>query len=207
MQMDYHESETDIDGALDVYVEQIEQQVESLRRSATNVMKFVGAEEQNLLETDLSSFLERKGQKLVADLPDDVELHWDLDDDLPAVSIDREQIASVLENLLYNAVEALPEGGRITVQSQLARNLSLFPGERSTRDYVIVEVMDTGTGMDASTRARAFDPGFTTEGESTGLGLAMVKRIVEEHDGKIELESEPGVGTDIRFYLPITRET
>lgn len=201
MQMDYRESETDVAGTLDVYIEQIDQQIESLRRSATNVMKLVGAEEQNALETDLSSFLRREGQQLAEDLPDDVELRWEVADDLPVVSVDREQMTSVLENLVYNAVEALPEGGTITVQTQLARNLSLSPGE-GPRDYVIVEVMDTGAGMNASTQARAFDPGFTTTANGTGLGLAMVKRIIEDHDGQVELESEPGIGTDVRVYLP-----
>jgi signal transduction histidine kinase len=165
-------------------------------------MKLVGAEEQNALETDLSSFLRREAQQLAEDLPDDVELRWELADDLPVVSVDREQMTSVLENLVYNAVEALPEGGAITVQTQLARDLLSFSGEGS-RDYVIVEVMDTGTGMNASTRTRAFDPGFTTTAEGTGLGLAMVKRIIEDHDGQVELESEPGMGTDVRIYLPI----
>lgn len=202
MQMAYREAETDVAGTLDAYVEQIDEQIESLRRSATNVMKLVGAEEQNALETDLSSFLRREAQQLAEDLPDDVELRWELADDLPVVSVDREQMTSVLENLVYNAVEALPEGGAITVQTQLARDLLSFSGEGS-RDYVIVEVMDTGTGMNASTRTRAFDPGFTTTAEGTGLGLAMVKRIIEDHDGQVELESEPGMGTDVRIYLPI----
>ena len=204
MQMDYRKADSEIAATLDAYVEQIDDQIESLRRTATNVMKLVGAEEQNVLETDLSSFLRRKGQQLAANLPDDVKLRWELADDLPPVTIDREQMSSVLENLVYNAVEALPDGGTITIQTQMARNLS-FSTSEMPRDYVLVEVMDTGVGMDAATRARAFDPGFTTAGEGTGLGLAMVKQIVEAHDGQVELESEPDVGTDVRVYLPVAR--
>jgi nitrogen-specific signal transduction histidine kinase len=204
MQMDYREADPEITATLDAYVDQIEDQIESLRRTATNVMKLVGAEEQNVLETDLSSFLRRKGRQLAANLPDDVELREELAEDLPPVSVDREQMTSVLENLVYNAVEALPEGGTVTIQAQLARNLS-FSTSEMPRDYVLVEVMDTGVGMDAATRARAFDPGFTTAGEGTGLGLAMVKQIVEAHDGQVELESEPDVGTDVRVYLPVAR--
>jgi len=206
MQMDYREADPEIAATLDAQVEEIEGQIESLRRTATNVMKLAGAEEQNFLETNLSSFLRRKTKQFATNLSDDVNLRRELANDLPRVAIDREQMNSVLENLLYNAVEALPEGGTIIVQTRLARNLSLT-ADVSSQDYVLMEVMDTGVGMDAATRARAFDPGFTTMGQGTGLGLAIVKRVVEAHGGQVELESEPEMGTDVRVYLPVTEGT
>lgn len=205
MQMTYREAAPGAADQLDAYTRQIEGRIESLRRTATNVMKLVGAEETNPLETDLSVFLRRETQALAADVPDDVELRRDLTEDLPPVSVDREQMTSVLENLLHNAVEALPEGGTITIQTQLARDL-LFSSDPTSRDYVVAEVMDTGTGMDKATQARAFEPGFTTGDRGTGLGLSLVEKIVTDHGGHVEVESEAEVGTAVCIYLPVADE-
>jgi signal transduction histidine kinase len=123
-----------------------------------------------------------------------VSLATDLADELPECLADRDMLASVLENLVRNAVEAMPEGGSVTMRTQRPR-ADEPPG-------FILAVEDTGLGMDAKTLDRAFDDFFTTKPMGSGLGLAFVRRVVQAHGGEVSLTSSPGNGTIVRVRLP-----
>ena len=117
---------------------------------------------------------------------------------LPAVLADQAQLRQVLLNLVLNARDAMPHGGRITVRTQPSRGV----GDALPTVSLLVE--DTGCGMDKETRARLFEPFFTTKasGHGTGLGMATVQRIVSESGGTIEVTSETGHGTRIEVLFP-----
>ena len=114
-----------------------------------------------------------------------------LEEGLPGCRADREMLSRVLENLVRNAMEAMPGGGTVTVRTA-----------RSGAETVLLSVADTGCGMDARTRERAFDDFFTTKALGSGLGLAFVHRVVEAHGGRVSLESEQGRGTVVSVRLP-----
>jgi signal transduction histidine kinase len=122
--------------------------------------------------------------------PGQVSIVRELAPELPPCSGDEDLLANALENLVRNAFEAMPRGGTLTV--------------RTLRDGggVAVEVEDTGEGMDARTRERAFDDFFTTKASGSGLGLAFVRRVVEAHGGEVALTSREGHGTVVRLCLP-----
>lgn len=130
-----------------------------------------------------------------------------LDKNLHRVRADRGQISQILLNLALNARDAMPNGGRLTIQT---RNLAL--GESGCLDStasfdgstVMIVVSDTGRGMPVEVQRRAFDPFFTTKpvGKGTGLGLSTVHNIVTQAGGRIELSSEPGKGCTFQIYLP-----
>jgi PAS domain S-box-containing protein len=136
-----------------------------------------------------------------------VALVADLSPDTPLIRVDPGQLEQVAMNLAINAADAMPEGGALTIATSsrimpdelLRRHADLRPGL-----YAIVEVRDTGHGMDAETLAQIFEPFFTTKepGRGTGLGLSTVYGIVKQSDGHIEVTSAPGAGTVFTVYFP-----
>jgi two-component system cell cycle sensor histidine kinase/response regulator CckA len=134
------------------------------------------------------------------------ELH--LDPELAAVTIDQSQAQQILLNLILNARDALPNGGRITVETSNCKfqpiAATISPTTLPAFPSVLLVVSDNGHGMDAATRQRLFEPFFTTEnaGQGTGLGLTTVRSIVTTNRGLIHFESEPGRGTRVLILLP-----
>jgi PAS domain S-box-containing protein len=134
-----------------------------------------------------------------------IELRTDLAHELPLVMGIESELREALTNLIFNAVDAMPEGGVLTLRSRM-----MIWGERAgaTPTHCVIEVVDTGIGMDEDTRRRCLEPFFTTKGErGTGLGLAMVYGVMERHSAEIEIDSEPGKGTTVRLVFTVPRTT
>jgi signal transduction histidine kinase len=108
--------------------------------------------------------------------------------------MDVDLVTNALHNLLRNAAQAMPSGGRLWVETR----------EESSGDtrYVVLAVADSGTGMDARTAERAFEEGFTTRRDGSGLGLAFVRRVAIAHGGRVVLRSREGKGTRVEMWLP-----
>jgi two-component system NtrC family sensor kinase len=126
-----------------------------------------------------------------------VQLELDLGADLPWIVLDANQMKQVLLNLLHNALHAMPGGGRLQVRTQLR--------VRNERDWIVIEVVDNGVGMEQSEIVRIFDPFYTTRAESggTGLGLSVTYGIVTDHGGTIEVQSQRGSGSTFSVWLPV----
>lgn len=122
---------------------------------------------------------------------------------LDLVYADRSQVEQVVMNLCVNARDAMPSGGSLRVSVYQERR-SDPSTEKQSADFVVIEVKDSGKGMEPEAVERAFEPFFTTKerGGGTGLGLATVYAVVERHQGVVTIDSEPGVGTTVRVYLP-----
>ncbi len=120
-----------------------------------------------------------------------VELESVIPDDLPEINVDADRMSQVLLNLYLNAIQAMADGGTMTVA--VSRN----EAKKST----VISIGDDGPGIPAQDRERIFDPYFTTKADGTGLGLAIVHKIVEAHGGEIDIESDPGRGTKVSVVL------
>ena len=128
-----------------------------------------------------------------------VELRLELPQDLPDVRVDPMQLEQALLELVSNALDAMPRGGRLTIRAAHAPS----PGEGSG---VAVEVSDTGGGIPEHLLGSVCEPFFTTRQEGTGLGLAIARRYVEQNGGRLEIDSRPGEGTTVRVRLPAAAE-
>jgi PAS domain S-box-containing protein len=140
-------------------------------------------------------------------IPRTTEVQIDLDPDLPTVNADPAQIDQVLMNLAVNARDAMPNGGRLRIETKavvLDEDYCSTHIEASKGPHALLTVSDTGTGIDRATSDRIFEPFYTTKkpGQGTGLGLAMVYGIVKSHGGHITVHSELGAGTAFRIYIP-----
>jgi signal transduction histidine kinase/ActR/RegA family two-component response regulator len=132
-----------------------------------------------------------------------VELETQFDAGLPELAGIESEVREALTNLILNAVDAIPNGGKIIVRTRVLGWAVKGEGERSPT-HAVLEVSDSGVGMDEQTRKRCLDPFFSTKGKrGTGLGLAMVYGVVQRHEGTIEIESAPGQGTTVRLIFPI----
>jgi signal transduction histidine kinase len=158
----------------------------------------------NELIADMSKLLRRL-------VREDIEFSLRLGDSLGRIKADPNQLEQVLLNLTVNASDAMPLGGKLTIDTQniiVDYDNAAFHSSVERGDYVIITVSDTGHGMDAATKARIFEPFFTTKepGKGTGLGLATVYGIVKQSGGFISVDSTPGNGARFTVYLPQTFE-
>ena len=155
---------------------------------------------------DLNALIERTSKLLGRVIGEHIELRLVRAANLPAVIADAGNLDQIVMNLAVNARDAMPQGGVLTFITSLeqidAQTVRRHPQARPG-DFVCLTVTDTGCGMDAATLARVFEPFFTTKeiGKGTGLGLATVYGVVQQHQGWIDVASQPGQGTSFRIYL------
>lgn len=131
-----------------------------------------------------------------------IDLKKSFHDDVPPLYTDENQIHQVLVNLIINAVQAMPEGGSLKIETRL----SSFPGNSGPEgEAVLINVADTGPGISPEIRDQIFNPFYTTREKGTGLGLSITFRIINSLDGELKLETSPE-GTTFKIYLPVNRE-
>jgi len=160
---------------------------------------------------DLNGVVANMNPMLPRLIGEDIQLVTVASGDLWRVRADAAQLEQIIMNLAVNAREAMPSGGRLTLETRNVEIDEAFvrvhPGARPG-PHVMLAVSDTGIGMDQETQRRIFEPFFTTKepGKGTGLGLSMVYGIVKQHEGYISVESEVGRGATFKIYLPRVEE-
>ncbi len=192
-------------------LEQLIKSAERGRELVRQILTFSRKMQVELQPLDLNKEVKRVSEILKHALPKMIEIKIKLDPDLQAIAADQTQIEQVLLNLGSNAADAMPQGGTLRIETSnvvLDEQYCRRHAEVSPGPYVLLEVADTGSGMDENTLVQIFDPFFTTKdvGKGTGLGLSTVFGIIKEHGGAISCMSEIGQGTVFKMFLPVCGE-
>lgn len=178
------------DAAVKESFQSIDAELAGLRHLAGEFSDFARLPKAELVEGNLNEVVHITARLHEASGPDRIHIQLDLATDLPARPFDREQIKRLLNNLLKNALEAMPQ-----------RRCEIKMTTRRQEQKAVLEIADNGPGLSPAARENLFKLNFTTKREGSGLGLVMVKRIVEEHGGSIAVESEMGQGTRFRIVI------
>ena len=171
-------------------------QIARLNKTATDLLHFGRPARPELKHVDINDLIGRT-LFFAAQHPEarNVERILRLADDLPAVWIDEKQIQQVLFNIIINAMQAMSNGGRLTIETAAT--------SRDGRSYVKILIGDSGPGIDAEHLEQIFSPFFTTKSQGTGLGLAICRQLLEQHQGRIFVESQKEQGTCFTIELPV----
>jgi signal transduction histidine kinase/CheY-like chemotaxis protein len=193
------------------YLTTIQRAIEDVAGTVARMREFYRQREPqvSLARTDLNRTVEQAVELTRArwsDLPQQrgvmIDLHTELSARPAEVMAAEGEIRDALTNLIFNAVDAMPEGGTLTIRTRV-----VDPVENGNVPRVLLEVTDTGIGMDEATRARCLEPFFTTKGErGSGLGLAMVYGMVQRHSAEMEIDSEEGRGSTFRLIFTAAKE-
>jgi two-component system cell cycle sensor histidine kinase/response regulator CckA len=194
--------------------ESVTQICQAAERAAALTRQLLAFSRQQVLEPtvlDLNGLVTEAEKMLRRLIGEDMRLTTRLGPNLSRVRVDPGQMEQVIMNLAVNARDAMPQGGRLTIETREVELEPVYaqahPGARSGR-HVLLAVSDTGCGMSPEIQARVFEPFFTTKpvGQGTGLGLAVVHGIIKQSGGHITIDSAPGMGTTFNIYLPVVAD-
>jgi signal transduction histidine kinase len=168
---------------------------------ARQLLDFASSRQIRLVALDIRELLDPIEPALASVLPRTIHLSFDVADDLPPAFVDRQLMERALLNLVLNARDAMPDGGELIIAAAMDCRRR---GDAETYEPMIrLSVADTGTGMDGATLENAWQPYFSTKTNGTGLGLAMVRRMMESQGGSLSITSAPYKGTAIDLWLPV----
>jgi PAS domain S-box-containing protein len=191
----------------------IEHMLESADRAASLTQSLLSFSRKQIMDrkpVDLNKIIRKVEKFLVRVIGEDVEIRMILDEKLLTIFADAGQLEQVFMNLATNARDAMPHGGSFTIETAITEmdyGYIAAHGYGKPGSYAMITATDTGVGMNEETRKKIFEPFFTTKevGKGTGLGLAMAYGIIKQHEGFINVYSEPGKGTTFRIYLPLIK--
>ena len=189
------------------YVRQVLASINKANILSQDLLTFSRKQKISLRPVHFNEIIGNVGKMLVQLIGEDIELAMMLSDKNPTVMADINQIEQVLVNLATNARDAMPDGGRLTIGTDVMKMDEEFKKQHGygvPGEYVVLIISDNGAGIEDAIRGKIFEPFFTTKavGKGSGLGLAVTYGIVKKHNGFIDVESVTGEGTTFRIYFP-----
>jgi hypothetical protein len=184
----------------------MDKELDRTTRIIRNLLDFARQSEPNIRSVDMNKVLEAAlllvGHQINLE---NIKLEKKSDAHLPPILADFDKIQQVLINIIMNAIQAMPDGGNLTIATSVAKGIRI--GE-SLKDTIRIDIRDTGVGITKENMSKLFTPFFTTKekGKGVGLGLPVVHGIIEQHNGKIKVNSEPNAGTTFSIYLEVMDE-
>ena len=187
----YESKSNDFDKIFTECTDTIIEEVEILRRIVDEFSNFARMPKAQLKPENINDII-KDTLALYKSLPEGIDIITNFYDNIPMVMADKEQLSRAFINIINNAIQAMPNGGSLTIATSFS-------------DVVKITFTDTGMGIPSEIRDKIFQPYVTTKEGGTGLGMAVVQRIINEHNGKIEFESKENVGTTFTIFLPVVK--
>jgi signal transduction histidine kinase len=172
-------------------LEIVSKEVATCERTISTLLDFARQKPPSRRKADINGVVREALSRIT--VPGNVEVVSQLDETLPAIMADSDQLRQVFENIILNAIQAMPAGGRLGMESRTP-----------SAGWVAVSIADTGVGISLEKMPRLFEPLFTTKAKGVGLGLALTKMLVEAHGGAIHVQSEVGRGSTFAVRLPVS---
>jgi len=194
LQKSYHANPELFDDIFDECTDTVLRQSQKLLKIVDEFHQFARMPKPELKPCNLNDVISEV-LSLYSVLPEGIEISPKLSTNLPQISADSEQLSRAFQNIVKNAIEAMSDGGTLTVSTEIV------PSEQ-----IQIKFTDTGIGMSNETKDKLFMPYFTTKEKGTGLGMAIVQQIIVEHDGVIAVESKVGLGSTFTITLPLSNE-
>ncbi|MGQ9609868.1 MAG: sensor histidine kinase [bacterium] len=196
----YESKSDDFDKIFAECTDTIIEEVESLRRIVDEFSNFARMPKAQLKPENINDII-KDTLALYKNLPESIDIKVNLYDNIPKIMADKEQLSRAFINIINNAIQAMPDGGSLTIATSIDDTLGIV----DVKNTVKIIFADTGVGIPSEIKDKVFQPYVTTKEGGTGLGMAIVQRIITEHNGKIEVESEENVGTKFTIFLPIIK--
>ena len=189
LNMILEEPEPDIKETLAI----LEKELVTAEKIISSLLDFARPKPLSLQNVDINDVVQKALSRIT--LPDDVKVLSQLDKALPSIQADPDQLTQVFNNIISNAIQAMPEGGQLVIKS-----------EAPSPDWVTISIKDTGVGISEENLEKLFEPLFTTKAKGIGLGLAISKTLARGHRGNIDVKSEVGKGSTFTVKLPISQK-
>lgn len=183
------------------YLNYAKEEVSRIRNVTNGFLKFVRAEKMNKMPTDFSRLIREVIDNYQIHLPEGIEFNLKLNKELDSILLDQEQFKVVFENLFNNAIDSISDRGVITVTTDIIEEVNSDSG--AIQRKLLIEIADTGRGIPDGDLHEVYQPYYSSSANGSGLGLMIVKRIIEDHDGTIFIRSQEGIGTVVILKIPI----
>lgn len=182
------------------YVGAITEEVERLRNATNSFMKFSDSSRMTLQRCNVEEIIKKVLRKLEIEEEKNIKINYKPSKEKLHIRAEHEMLKLALTNIILNAKEAIKDTGEINITTRAIEHID--KDKNSIKDYVQIEVMDTGKGIEKKTVEKIFDPGYTNKPGGAGFGLAIARHIIISHKGYIEISSEPGSGTVVTIDIP-----
>jgi|GEM_PF-1477947 len=187
----------DQDTETDEYIQAITEQVGRLKRMSDGFMRFVEFEKSDFHLVDLNERLTELVLEWHTERSPEIRIDWDLGENLQRVLLDEEQFAFAFKNVFFNALESIEGSGTIHISTRYVELLGNRASEGDPSSLIEIQIQDTGVGIPPDHLDKVMQPYFTSKTDGTGLGLSIVQKIMDSHDGELDIQSQQGAGTTV----------
>ncbi len=205
LQMEYVKDGAKRSGEYDRYVDYVTGEVGRIRHIVDGLLKLVRLEKPVHRACRINDLVRLALKKFEPYFGAGIKIRLSLEEELPSVMVDDNQIIIALSIVIENAIEAMPHGGRLTITTEPAHDLHVL-NSAASKSFIRILIADSGTGIEEEAVDKLFEPFYTTKASGTGLGLPIAKKIIEDHGGNIKINNRPKQGAEVAILLPVNHQ-